>query len=240
VRSRGRHGAIKAYDLLHSVTTKAVAVVLPDGRDPADILKSDGPAALTAALHERAQPLATLVVDAWLDQWGRRLDDIGGQLCAMRDAAAKIATRLPQPIAERIVEITGGQILETLDENLRPRANPELPAIARLLPLDATSQIVRVAERLDLEDHSEVLAEVANALVKEQANTPKGPARDQDIEVHGDQSSAAGSSPAQLASDSFPASAAASALPAGPSPPPRLQPGRAVAHREGAHARGRG
>jgi DNA primase len=105
----GRQGAIKAHGLLRSLTTKAVAVVLPDGRDPADILKFDGPAALATAHRERAQPLATLVVDARLDQWGRRLDDIDGQLYAMRDVAARIASALPPNVAERITEVTGGK-----------------------------------------------------------------------------------------------------------------------------------
>ena len=51
-----------------------MAVVLPTGRDPAEILQADSPAALIAALHDGAQPLASLVIDARLDSWGRSIE----------------------------------------------------------------------------------------------------------------------------------------------------------------------
>jgi parallel beta-helix repeat protein len=66
----------------------------------------------------------------------------------MRDVAERIATRLPPETADRIVQITDGKALETLDDDLRPRSNPELPEIAYLLPPDAVSQIARLADRL--------------------------------------------------------------------------------------------
>jgi hypothetical protein len=50
---------------------------------------------------------------------------------------------------------------------MRPVANPELPEIARVLPADAAYQTMRVAERLGFTDYSDVLAEVANAVIRD-------------------------------------------------------------------------
>ncbi len=199
----GRQAAVKAYGLLRAVTAKAAAVVLPSGRDPADILRTEGPAALAATLRERAQPLATLVVDARLEEWGHRLDDAAGPLFAMRDVAALIASTLPADTAHRITEITRGRRLETLNDNLRPRVNPELPEIAGLLPPDAVSQMVRLTERLDVEDYSDVLAEVANALITK-PGVPKGTAHVAANNPRRRQPPAGGANPAQRTATSFP------------------------------------
>src|ERR1019366_4304229 len=131
---------------------------------------TDGPTALSAALQQ-AEPLARLVIDTHIDLWASHLDHVEGQLNAMRGAASLIAGMLPAETAERILEIISGRHLETLNEDLRPIANPELPVIARILPPDAICQIIRVAERLDTE-HSEVTTEVANAVARE-AQAPK-------------------------------------------------------------------
>ena len=136
----GQQAAIKAHEILLPHTRIANAAILPPGRDPAEILQSDGPAALRAAL-QHTEPLAKVVIDAHINRWTGQLDYAEGQLNAMRSAAAHIAGILPPETANAILSITGGQSLATLDDALRPVANPELPAIARILPPDAICQI---------------------------------------------------------------------------------------------------
>ena len=134
------------------------------------------------------QPLSAVVIDAHLALWERRLQDPEGPLLAMRSTAAVIAGLLPAGSAEAIRQITGNRELATVDEQMRPVANPELPEIARVLPADAAYQIMRVAERLGFADYSDVLAEVANAITRDAAQAG-GPS--------------AGRAP-QLAASSFP------------------------------------
>jgi hypothetical protein len=115
------------------------------------------------------QPLSSVVIDAHLAPWERRLQDPEGPLLAMRSTATVIAGLLPAGSAEAIRQITGNRELVTVDEQMRPVANPELPEIARVLPADAAYQTMRVAERLGFTDYSDVLAEVANAVTRDAA-----------------------------------------------------------------------
>jgi DNA primase len=172
----GRQAAVKAYTVLLTVTSKTTAVTLPPGRDPAEILQVDGPTALRDVLQNRAQPLAAVVIDAHLDSWASRLDHAEGQFHAMRSAATLIASLLPSDTADQILEVTGGHRLAMLDDDLRPVENPELLAIARLLPANAACQIVRIADRLGT-DSSEVTVEVANAVSKVAAIPKRATAR---------------------------------------------------------------
>ena len=167
----GQKGAIKAYEILHPHTGKANAVMLPPGRDPAEILQHDGPAALRAALHH-VEPLARVVIDAHIDQWADRLDHAEGQLGAMRSAAARIARLLPPETVDAILYITGGEPLSVSDEKPRLLTSPELPAVARILPAETLCQIARTADRTT-SDYSEVTAAVASA-VAEHASSRKG------------------------------------------------------------------
>src|ERR1019366_9931404 len=109
----GRDAAIKAHGVLLTVTRTASAVVLPDGRDPAELFQTDGPAALSIAL-QGTEPLARVVIDAHIDRWAPQLDHVEGQLNAMRSAASFIASQLPAVVAEQILQITGGRHLQTL------------------------------------------------------------------------------------------------------------------------------
>jgi hypothetical protein len=109
------------------------------------------------------------VIDAHLAPWERRLRDTEGPLLAMRSLAAVIAGFLPAETAEEIRHITGNQELATFDEHMQPAANPALPQIASALPADAAFQITRTAERLGFTDYSDVLAEVANIVIRKTA-----------------------------------------------------------------------
>jgi len=199
----GRDGAVKAYDILRVVTAKMVAVVLPAGRDPAEILQTDGPSALAEALRHGAQPLANRVVDARLDTWGRRLEDPAGQLYAMRDAAALIADMLPRETAAGILQVTGGQKLETLGDDMRSLAVPELTEIADMMPADVSCQVIRVADQLGFEAYSDVLAEVVNALAKN-VTAPKHLTVRAIDDLDHEHLIPTDASPAQLAINAFP------------------------------------
>jgi DNA primase len=169
----GREAAIKAYGVLLAVTDKTTAVILPAGLDPAGILQADGTTALSRVLQQRTEPLARVVIDAHLDTWASQIEHAEGRLNAMRSAASLIASLLPSEAAGQILQVTGGLYVATLGDDLRPLAAPELPVIARMLPADAACQIARVGDRL-VSDYSDVMAEVANAIIRE-ATAPKRP-----------------------------------------------------------------
>jgi DNA primase len=169
----GYQGIVKAHELLLAHTRKATAVVLPTGRDPAEILQHEGPLALCGTL-QRPEPLARVVIDAHIDRWGRKLDHAEGRLGAMRSAAGLIARTLPAETVKEILRVTGGRTIMTLDEELRHIPNPELRGIAGIVPADSACQIVRVAERTG-SDCSEVIAEVVNSATQS-AHRPKHPA----------------------------------------------------------------
>ena len=164
----GRKAAVRAHDVLRTVSGRLQSAVL-SGKDPAEILQTEGPAALRTVLRDQVQPLSSVVIDAHLAPWERRLQDPEGPLLAMRSTATVIAGLLPAGSAEAIRQITGNRELATIDEQMRPVANPELPEIARVLPADVAYQTMRVAERLGFTDYSDVLAEVANAVTRDAA-----------------------------------------------------------------------
>ena len=200
----GREAAIRAYSVLLGITDKAIAVILPDGLDPAAILQANGPATLGSVLQRRTEPLARVVIDAHLDSWTSQLEHAEGHLNAMRSAAALIADRLPSGIAGQILEVTRGRYLAIIDDDLRPIATPELPMIARLLPAGAACQIARVADRLG-SDYSEVTAEVANAVHKELLAPKRAAASGHRNDVGRGQLTRSDTSPVRLALDGFPA-----------------------------------
>jgi DNA primase len=198
----GRTAALRAWDILRTVTTRVAAAVLPAGRDPAEILHGDGAAALTGILRQ-ARPLAELVIDAHLDQWTDRLRFAEGQVAALRSAALLIARTLPVGTTENILRMNALRQLNAAGDQAGLVACPQLPVIARLLPEAAASQVARAADRLGV-DFSEVITEVANA-VADEATDPKGPA----VPVPHDQSRLGltgdrPASPVSLTAGSFP------------------------------------
>ena len=170
----GRKAAVRAYDILRTVSGRLQSAVL-SGKDPAEILQAQRPGGSADGSPGPGAPLSAVVIDAHLAPWERRLQDPEGPLLAMRSTATVIAGLLPAGSAEAIRQITGNRELATVDEQMRPVANPELPEIARVLPADAAYQTMRVAERLGFTDYSDVLAEVANAVTRDAAR-PGNPA----------------------------------------------------------------
>jgi DNA primase len=90
----GRKAAVRAYDILRTVSGRLQSAVL-SGKDPAEILQTEGPAALRTILRDQVQPLSAVVIDAHLAPWERRLHDPEGPLLAMRSSATFIAGLLP-------------------------------------------------------------------------------------------------------------------------------------------------
>jgi DNA primase len=164
----GRRAAIRAYQILRGISDRLQSVTLP-GKDPAEILETEGAATLRTILRDRTQPLSTVVIDAQIDAWERRLRDPEGPLLAMRSVAMVIADLLPPEAAQAIRRIIGDKELVVVDEQMRPVTNPELPELARVLPAETAYQITRTADRLGFTDYSDVLAEVANAVTRKAA-----------------------------------------------------------------------
>jgi DNA primase len=180
----GRKAALRAHDILRTVSGRLQSVTLC-GKDPAEILETAGAATLRAILRDRVQPLSTVVIDAHIDSWERRLQDADGPLLAMRSVATVIAGLIPPESARAIRRITQNEELLTLDERMRPVTNPELPEIARTLPADTAYQITRAAERLGYTEYSDVLAEVVNAVTRDTAR-PQGVPRDVATQLAGE------------------------------------------------------
>jgi DNA primase len=101
----GRRAAVRAYHLLAPITTGVEAVVLPAGRDPAQVLADHGPAVLAATLAEHTRPLADLVIDAELEKWSRWLEHAEGRINAMRAAAPLIAAMPPDHVGRQIARL---------------------------------------------------------------------------------------------------------------------------------------
>jgi len=141
----GCKAAVRAYGILRPISDRLQSVAL-SGKDPAEILETEGAATLRAILRDRAQPLSALVIDAHIAPWERRLRDPDGPLLAMRSVATVIADLMPPETAEAIRRITQDKELITLDEHMQPVMNPELPEIACVLPADTAYQITRTAE----------------------------------------------------------------------------------------------
>ena len=196
----GRKAAIRAHGILRPLTGNLQSAAL-DGKDPAEILQRDGPGALRSVLREHRQPLSALLIDASIDQWGRRLDDADGPLLAMRATATLIASLISDGTASQIRAIIAGRELQTTDDLLHPVDNPEIPQITAILPAETAYQTVHAAGKLGF-DVIDVLAEVANATTRR-----TGPAGHQPRARHPGPSCGAGASQptaARLASTSFP------------------------------------
>ena len=102
--SAGHKAAIRAYASLSAVESgDLTAVLLPDGRDPAERLRRDGPAALRDTLTSSTCPLAEIVVDARMSHWARNgnLAYPEQQLAALRAACQAI---VPMPLWDAAIQ----------------------------------------------------------------------------------------------------------------------------------------
>lgn len=104
----GRKAAVRAYARLAPVTSNLTAVTLPDGYDPAEVLREDGRAALREVLATQVRPLADLVVDACIREWadGQELRFAEHQLGALRAAAKVIVTMPPNQVGSQAARLS--------------------------------------------------------------------------------------------------------------------------------------
>jgi DNA primase len=105
----GRSAAVRTYPVLQPVTADITAVVLPDGQDPADLLRQHGRDALRDALATSICPLADLVVDAKIAEQtrGRELVYTEDQIRALRAAINVIATMSPSDVDPQVKRLCG-------------------------------------------------------------------------------------------------------------------------------------
>ncbi|TDD90807.1 toprim domain-containing protein [Actinomadura rubrisoli] len=99
----GRTAAVRTWETLARVGGPVEAVALPAGRDPADVLREDGRAAVLRALRTRA-PLMDAVVDAAVARAGGTLATAEQRLAALR-AASKIIVARPPEAARQVVRL---------------------------------------------------------------------------------------------------------------------------------------
>lgn len=101
----GQRAAVRAYPLLCQFTAKVDAVSFQPGQDPAQILASEGPAALTRMLSTYTRPLADLVIDSELGRWDNWLRFAEGQVNALRATAGLIAAMPPSHVGRQVTRV---------------------------------------------------------------------------------------------------------------------------------------
>ncbi|RAY14994.1 hypothetical protein DPM19_09595 [Actinomadura craniellae] len=113
----GQASTIRAWLTLSHLTGPLDALVLPDERDPADVLRAGGPPAVRTMLRFPV-PLADLVVDACIDRYGGTLEFAEQKLTAVRAATALIArmpaVQVPRQVA-RLHARTGVEVAIVTD-----------------------------------------------------------------------------------------------------------------------------
>ncbi|GAB7192787.1 hypothetical protein NUM3379_34960 [Kineococcus sp. NUM-3379] len=92
----GRKAAIAAFEVLRVHDVQAMRAELPEGSDPADVLERYGFGMLAVALTGADdRPLADWVVDAQIEPWAGRLDEVLASHNAAK-AAAEVISTLPR------------------------------------------------------------------------------------------------------------------------------------------------
>ncbi|MFD0690961.1 toprim domain-containing protein [Actinomadura fibrosa] len=99
--SAGHKAALRAWTKLSHLTGPVDVGLLPQGRDPADLLNAEGGAAVREALQV-LRPLADLVVDETLESVGGEFAFAETRLLAVR-AAARLVAGMPSAQAARQV-----------------------------------------------------------------------------------------------------------------------------------------
>ncbi|URM97402.1 ArdC-like ssDNA-binding domain-containing protein [Actinomadura madurae] len=100
----GQAGAIRAWRLLRDVTGPVDAAVLPQGRDPAELLSAAG----CSSVHEvllSVTPLADLVIDEKIHRFGGALEFVESRVSAARAAATLIAELQPDQIGRQVTRV---------------------------------------------------------------------------------------------------------------------------------------
>ncbi|MEV5831552.1 toprim domain-containing protein [Spirillospora sp. NPDC052242] len=99
----GRTAVLRSWRTLRHITGPIDAAMLPEGRDPADLLSPERQSAVIEGLHASI-PLPDLLVDERLDEFGE-LKFIETRLAAARSAARVIAELPPSQIARQVTRV---------------------------------------------------------------------------------------------------------------------------------------
>jgi len=102
--SAGHEAALAAWPLLHAAGAKVDAAALPEGVDPAELVRERGRPALLTALHA-TRPLEDRVVDEQLARWAAQRQWAEGTVGAMRSAARVTATLRPERAGRQVARI---------------------------------------------------------------------------------------------------------------------------------------
>jgi DNA primase catalytic core len=136
----GRAATERAWNMLHPTGLPLHAASLPDGSDPADLIRHpDDIAALRAALSHQAQPLLEAVIDHRLDRFidrhADRPDSPELRVAAVRAVADLLAHMTPgqsQRLIEHVAAVTGAAsevvmsvVIEALDQ--QAARHPDIP-----------------------------------------------------------------------------------------------------------------
>ncbi len=97
----GRQAAVRAFWRLSAQGGNPRHLVLPDGTDPADLLQTSGPEALTRALADTPS-LARSLIDARLATWSDQLHTAEGLVLSVRSVAEVIGALRPSAWLEHI------------------------------------------------------------------------------------------------------------------------------------------
>ncbi|GAA1574471.1 hypothetical protein GCM10009678_66480 [Actinomadura kijaniata] len=102
--SAGQRAVRRCWSLLREVSGPVEAVVLPEGQDPADLLRHGGAKLVLDSLHSVVQ-LADLVVDAEVARAGGKLDLAERRLAALHATANLIARMSPGQAARQVARV---------------------------------------------------------------------------------------------------------------------------------------
>lgn len=100
----GRAGAIRAWRTLRHVAGPIEVAVLPEGRDPAELLSPTGETSVREALLSVTQ-LADLVIDEKIQRFGGALEFVESRFAAAKAAAPLIADLPPEQTARQIARV---------------------------------------------------------------------------------------------------------------------------------------
>ncbi|WP_021591193.1 toprim domain-containing protein [Actinomadura welshii] len=110
----GQAGAIRAWPALRSVTGPVDAAVLPQGRDPAELLSATQCSSVREALLS-VTPLADLVIDEKIHRFGGALEFVESRVSAGRAAAALIAELQPDQIGRQVTRVAARTGMDPAD-----------------------------------------------------------------------------------------------------------------------------
>ena len=104
----GIHAAERALSFTSLTTASLYCVILPDDKDPAEFLASDGPDAMRALLAS-PEPLARFVIDRHLERFD--LETPEGRAPALADVVQAMAPLKGTPLADDYAEYVAGRLL---------------------------------------------------------------------------------------------------------------------------------